>query len=226
MKTKIILFFAALMFSTTLVSAQSSGMQFGILGGVNFQNLNGKDYSGNKLENDMIVGFHAGVNVLIPIAPEFYFQPGLLFSTKGATNENVVLGTTITTTTNLSYIELPINLVYRGELGNGFVLVGFGPYVGYGIGGKVSVEGGSVTLENDVEFKSVVETDDELLTPYFKAFDAGANVFAGYEMAGGLFMQLNAQLGLLNINPEDKRIIDDESSVKNTGFGLSLGYRF
>lgn len=226
MKTKIILFFAALMFSTTLVSAQSSGMQFGILGGVNFQNLNGNDYSGNKLENDMIVGFHAGVNVLIPIAPEFYFQPGLLFSTKGATNENVVLGTTITTTTNLSYIELPINLVYRGELGNGFVLVGFGPYVGYGIGGKVSVEGGSVTLENDVEFKSVVETDDELLTPYFKAFDAGANVFAGYEMAGGLFMQLNAQLGLLNINPEDKRITDDESSVKNTGFGLSLGYRF
>ncbi|KAF0201687.1 MAG: hypothetical protein FD170_2544 [Bacteroidetes bacterium] len=226
MKTKIILFFAALMFSTTLVSAQSSGMQFGILGGVNFQNLNGNDYSGNKLENDMIVGFHAGVNVLIPIAPEFYFQPGLLFSTKGATNENVVLGTTITTTTNLSYIELPINLVYRGELGNGFVLVGFGPYVGYGIGGKVSVEGGSVTLENDVEFKSVVETDDELLTPYFKAFDAGANVFAGYEMAGGLFFQLNAQLGLLNINPEDKRIIDDESSVKNTGFGLSLGYRF
>jgi hypothetical protein len=226
MKTKIILFFAALMFSTTLVSAQSSGMQFGIIGGVNFQNLNGKDFSGDKLENDMIVGFHAGVNVLIPIAPEFYFQPGLLFSTKGATNENVVLGTTITTTTNLSYIELPINLVYRGELGNGFVLVGFGPYVGYGIGGKVSVEGGSVTLENDVEFKSVVETDDELLTPYFKAFDAGANVFAGYEMAGGLFMQLNAQLGLLNINPEDKRITDDESSVKNTGFGLSLGYRF
>lgn len=226
MKTKIILFFAVLMFSTTLVSAQSSGMQFGILGGVNFQNLNGKDYSGDKLENDMIIGFHAGVNVLIPIAPEFYFQPGLLFSTKGATNENVVLGTTITTTTNLSYIELPINLVYRGELGNGFVLVGFGPYVGYGIGGKVSVEGGSVTLENDVEFKSVVETDDELLTPYFKAFDAGANVFAGYEMAGGLFMQLNAQLGLLNINPEDKRITDDESSVKNTGFGLSLGYRF
>lgn len=226
MKTKIILFFAALMFSTTLVSAQSSGMQFGILGGVNFQNLNGKDFRGDKLENDMIVGFHAGVNVLIPIAPEFYFQPGLLFSTKGATNENVVLGTTITTTTNLSYIELPINLVYRGELGNGFVLVGFGPYVGYGIGGKVSIEGGSVTLENDVEFKSVVETDDELLTPYFKAFDAGANVFAGYEMAGGLFMQLNAQLGLLNINPEDKRITDDESSVKNTGFGLSLGYRF
>lgn len=229
MKTKIILFFAVLMFSTTLVSAQSmgnSGMQFGILGGVNFQNLNGKDFSGDKLENDMIVGFHAGVNVLIPIAPEFYFQPGLLFSTKGAKNENVVLGTTFTTTTNLSYIEVPLNLVYKGELSNGFVLVGFGPYVGYGIGGKVTIEGGAVTVENDVEFTNVVETDGDLLTPYFKAFDAGANVFAGYEMAGGLFLQLNAQLGLLDINPEDKRIPDDKTSVKNTGFGLSLGYRF
>jgi len=226
MKTKIILFFAVLMFSTTLVSAQSSGMQFGILGGVNFQNLNGKDYSGDKLENDMIIGFHAGVNVLIPVAPEFYFQPGLLFSTKGAKNENVVLGTTFTTTTKLSYIEVPLNLVYKGALSNGFVLVGFGPYVGYGIGGKVTIEGGAVTVENDVEFKNVVETDDALLTPYFKAFDAGANVFAGYEMAGGLFLQLNAQLGLLNINPEDKRIPDDKTSVKNTGFGLSLGYRF
>lgn len=174
----------------------------------------------------MIIGFHAGVNVLIPIAPEFYFQPGLLFSTKGATNEEVVLGTTYTTTTKFSYIELPLNLVYRGELSNGFVLVGFGPYVGYGIGGKRTIEGGPVTIENDVEFTNVVETDGDLLTPYFKAFDAGANVFAGYEMASGIFVQLNAQLGLLNINPEDKRIVDDKSSVKNTGFGLSLGYRF
>jgi hypothetical protein len=229
MKTKIILFFAVLMFSTTLVSAQSmgnSGMRFGVLGGVNFQNLNGKDYSGDQLENDMIIGFHAGVNVLIPIAPEFYFQPGLLFSTKGAKNVSEVLGTTFTTTIKLSYVELPLNLVYRGALSNGFVLVGFGPYIGYGIGGKRTIEGGPVTVENDIVFQSVVETDDEPTTPYLKAFDAGANVFAGYEMASGIFVQLNAQLGLLNINPEDKRITDDKSSIKNTGFGLSLGYRF
>lgn len=61
---------------------------------------------------------------------------------------------------------------------------------------------------------------------YFKAFDAGANVFAGYEMANRIFFQLNTQLGLLKINPEDKRITNDETSIKNTGFGISLGYRF
>ncbi len=48
---------------------------FGVLGGVNLQNLNGKDFTGDKLENDMIIGYHAGLNIQIPIAPEFYFQP-------------------------------------------------------------------------------------------------------------------------------------------------------
>jgi hypothetical protein len=56
--------------------------------------------------------------------------------------------------------------------------------------------------------------------------DAGANAFAGYEMASGIFVQLNTQFGLVSINPQDKRIVDDKSSVKNSGFGVSLGYRF
>jgi hypothetical protein len=31
---------------------------------------------------------------------------------------------------------------------------------------------------------------------------------------------------MVKINPEYKILSDDESIVKNTGFGLSLGYRF
>jgi hypothetical protein len=48
----------------------------------------------------------------------------------------------------------------------------------------------------------------------------------GYETAGGLFLQLDTQLGLLKINPEYEALTNDDSSVKNTGFGLTLGYRF
>jgi hypothetical protein len=225
MKTKLISLLMILMLSASFAMAQSK-ISFGVLGGLNFQNLNGKDASGDKLENDMIIGYHAGVNVQVPIAPEFYFQPGLLFSTKGAKNSNTILGTTYKNTFKLSYLELPLNFVYKGALGNGFVLVGFGPYLGYGIGGKVKIEGGAVTVENDVEFKSVVEEGDDVLVPYYKAFDAGANIFAGYQMESGLFFQVDTQFGMLKINPEDKRINDDKTSVKNTGFGLSLGYRF
>ncbi len=87
MKTRLFSITLIFLLATTLAFAQgieSSKTSFGILGGVNLQNLNGKDMNGNKLENDMLVGFHAGVNVQIPVAPQFYFQPGLLFSTKGA----------------------------------------------------------------------------------------------------------------------------------------------
>jgi len=223
MKNKILSITIILVLSASFAIAQEkSKMSFGIQGGVNLQNLNGKDFSGDKLENDLLTGFHGGVNVMIPIAPEFYFQPGLMYSKKGAKS---TYGS-IKSTTNLSYIEMPLNLVYKAALGNGSFMLGFGPYVAYGIGGNVKTEGGALSLDQDVEFTNVVESGDPLLVPYYKAFDAGGNIFAGYEMANGIFVQLDTQFGMLNINPEYKALTDDKSSTKNTGFGLSLGYRF
>jgi hypothetical protein len=210
MKTKLFSLILIFILSGSMAIAQGtvgSKTSFAVLGGVNLQNLNGKDESGNKLENDMLIGFHAGVNLQLPVAPEFYFQPGLLFSTKGAKIS--------TTSYKLSYIELPLNFVYKALVGNGYFMLGFGPYVAYGIGGT------------DIEFKKTVEAGDSDAIKYFKPFDAGANLFFGYELPAGLFLQLNTQLGLLDINPEDNRIAgDNESTLKNTGYGISLGYRF
>jgi len=45
-------------------------------------------------------------------------------------------------------------------------------------------------------------------------------------MPFGLFWQLNSQLGLLKINPEYEGESGSEASLRNTGFGLSAGYRF
>ncbi len=229
MKTRIFSLLMILTLTGTVTFAQSSdksGMSFGILGGVNFQNLNGKDAGGDKLTNDMILGYHAGLNVQIPIAPQFYFQPGLMFSTKGAKNTYKILGTEITRTTKLSYIELPLNLVYKGALGNGFVMLGFGPYVGYAIGGKYLSEGGSVTIDNKIVFKGTIEETDDESHATFKTLDIGGNIFAGFQLGNGIFAQLDTQLGMVKINPENKGNSNDKTSVKNTGFGLSLGFRF
>ena len=204
---------------------ETRNKKFGILGGVNLQNLNGKDNNGDKLTNDMIIGYHFGVNVQIPLVPEFYLQPGLLFSTKGAENSYGSL----TGKYNLSYIELPLNFVYKGLLGNGHVMLGFGPYAGYAIGGKSTIDYDNSTIDQDIVFVKEVEEGDDYLIPYVKRFDAGGNIFAGYEFAGGLFFQVNAQFGMLKINPVDNRSItvySDELAVYNRGFGLSLGYRF
>ena len=171
----------------------------------------------------MIIGYHAGVNVQIPLAQAFYLQPGLLFTTKGAKSP----GSLLTNTYTLSYVEFPLNFVYKGSLGNGYFMLGFGPYAAYGVMGKVKTEGGSVSVESDIVFKDVVESGDPIMTTYFKPLDAGANIFVGFETAAGIFLQLNTQLGMLNIRPEDNRPLGDNNSVfKNTGYGLSLGFRF
>jgi hypothetical protein len=199
------------MLSGSLAIAQNKA-SFAVLGGVNFQNLNGKYSNGDKIKNDMLLGFHAGVNIQLPVAPEFYFQPGLTYAVKG---------TKISTTKyKLSYIELPLNVVYKASLGSGYFMLGFGPYIAYGIGGKVVPESGTSA---NITFRKSMEAGDAPLT-VFKPFDAGGNILIGYEMAGGLFLQLETQLGMLNIYPENSS--GDISTMKNTGFGLSLGYRF
>lgn len=225
MKNRLISFLLIFLLSATYAFAQStdkSNTSFAILGGINVQNLNGKAMNGDKLENDIILGYHAGVNIQIPIVPEFFFQPGVLFSTKGAKNTSGLFNSTY----KLSYIEMPLNFVYKSILGNGYFQLGFGPYIAYAIGGKVLTEAGDISLESDIDFRNVVELSDPLLTSYFKPFDAGANIFVGYEMANGIFLQMNTQLGLLKINPEDQRVANDKSAVNNTGFSVSIGYRF
>ena len=217
MTTKIFSFTLILLISTTLAFSQKT--TFGILGGVNFQNMNGRNDAGYKLDYKLITCFHAGIHLFTPIAPEFYFQPGFLFSTKGANNKNANPDVKY----RLSYLELPLNIVYRGEMRDGSVMLGFGPYMAFAVGGKVIFENDA---RQDIEFTTVVEASDPSLTTYFNPFDAGANIYAGYELESGMFFQLNTQIGLLKINPEDKRITTSDKIIRNTGFGLSFGYRF
>jgi len=165
MKTRqvsLILIFTLLVSTAMAQSGEMGKTSFAVLGGVNFQNLNGEDNSGDKLENDLIIGYHFGVNAQIPVAPEFYFQPGLQFSTKGA--KNTV--SAVSSTYKLSYVELPLNFVYKALVGNGYFMVGLGPYVAYGVGGKASYEGGSLSSESDIKFKNEVVSGDPLTTVY------------------------------------------------------------
>ncbi|MBL0305245.1 MAG: PorT family protein [Chitinophagaceae bacterium] len=204
----------------------SGGTSFGLRAGVNFQNITGKDEDGNKLENDLLTGFNIGINAEIPLAPQFYFQPGLLFTTKGAKSEDLILGQTIKGKINISYVELPLNFLYKPMLGQGRLLMGFGPYVALGVGGKVTYEGGGSSLSEDIEFKKTVKLSDPDDVFYVRPMDAGANLLFGYQFANKVSVQLNAQLGLTKINPEYEGASNDRTEAKNTGFGVSLGYRF
>jgi hypothetical protein len=74
MKTRLITIALILTLSAPLALAQSGEKgrsSFAILGGINFQNLNGELSTGDKLESDMLLGYHVGVNVQLPIVPQF-----------------------------------------------------------------------------------------------------------------------------------------------------------
>lgn len=209
-------FFTLIALAAFMTAFAYSQVSFGVRAGVNFQNINGEDEEGDKLKNDLKPGFFAGVEAGIPIAPDFYFEPGLFFSTKGAAN----LGEVDDLKATISYIELPLHLAYKPQLGSGKVIVGLGPYVAYGVAGKLKLD----DEEEDIEFTNDVSPEDEGFV-FLKPLDAGADIFFGYEFAFGLSALINAQLGLLNLEPK----YDGESSdaiFKNTGFSFSLGYRF
>ena len=228
MKTKMSLVIALVITGLCSQAQQKSEpgkASFGLRGGVNFQNINGKDEDGNKLSNDLLTGFNVGINAEIPIAPQFYFQPGLLYTTKGAKNNNVVLGQSIGRTLKISYLELPLNFVFKPMLGAGHMLLGFGPYIALGVGGNAKYELNGVSQTQDIDFKNTVSDSDPRNVTYFRPLDAGANLLAGYEFSNRISFQLNAQLGLAKINSKYENS-NDKTSVKNTGFGVSLGYRF
>ena len=212
---KKLLLLATAVVSITIANAQTGKTSFGLKAGVNFQNLNGKDLDGDKMNNKIKTGFVAGVNAQIPIATDFYIQPGVEYAMKGAKTDDGVR-------ININYIDVPVSLVYKPMLGSGNLILGFGPYVGFGIGGKVEDTDGE---ESDVKFKKEV-TISELSsgTTYFKPMDAGANIFAGYEMRK-LSFQLFTQLGLTKVLPKIQGFDEGNSSLKNTGFGLAVGYR-
>ena len=203
MKKNVILTVVALMAFAVGASAQG----FGVNAGVNFFNQTIK-FDGEKFDDaKMRPGFHIGVDYEIGIAPDFYFAPGLQYSSKGTKAEF----SEYSEKTVLNYLEVPLNLVYKPLLGSGNLIVNFGPYLGYGIGGKYK----SDEADEDIEFGSDAEDD-------FKPFDMGANIGFGYMLGGGLSVKFNAQLGLINILPEG----DSDNLIKNNGFGLSVGYRF
>jgi len=193
-KLMITLMAAALLFGAADTFAQG----FGVKGSFNLFNLAVK-VNDNKVDTKMFPTFDAGVFYEIPVAPEFFVRPEFSFARKGANYELNALGMTLLDEEiRLSYLEVPVLFLYKGALGQSKVLLGFGPYLAYGISGEM--------FEEDA----------------YKPFDLGGKIMFGAEFGGQVSVAMNASTGLINIAENDMA----DSKVTNTGFGLTLGYRF
>ncbi|WP_126972232.1 porin family protein [Gynurincola endophyticus] len=187
---------AMLMFSNNIQAQRT--FNIGVEGGLNIPKYYG------KTRNDQVffTGLRLGASVQTALTETWTLQSGLLYTQKGTKFESVFEQTPGGYAPDLGplsnryhFIELPIHGIYNfsGKLMNFYA--GAGPYFGYLAG---------ITTRTD-EKKSKVDFSE---SNYYKRFDAGLSILAGYKVTEKLSVQLGLKNGFVTI-----------SKLKDAGIG-------
>jgi Outer membrane protein beta-barrel domain len=172
-------------------------IRFGIKAGVVFANQKIKDNSttppgygkpGSRL------GFMGGGFAQIILAKNLCFQPELVVVGKGKKDQYNPY------TNVLTYLELPLNLLYKSSTLKGSFFAGAGPAPAFYIGQNLFNSG----------YNGI------------KKFDAGINILTGYELPVGFSINLHYTYGVLNLSQNRT----DIPVTKNRCFGISAAYTF
>jgi hypothetical protein len=160
--------------------------------------------------SDAAIGLSGGVGVGLPLYKGIYLKTGLFYQKLGGQRD--ILG--LTSTTNLHYLQVPVNVGYRYEISDkaGAVFAEVGPYVGMAISGNTKSE---ALIGDDI--KNDIEFGDKLTET--KAMDWGFGFGVGYQSPWGIYLKAAHNLGLGNLSNVDN------VTVKNRNWNISLGYR-
>ncbi|MGD1842452.1 MAG: porin family protein [Thermonemataceae bacterium] len=192
--------------------AQAQDVRLGVRGGLNFADENG-EAGGNDYgdETDLRTAFQVGLLAQFGVSDPFYLQTGLLLSSKGRTRD---FGSVETTNSPL-YLDIPVSLVFKGDLGGitAFGLVG--PYFGFGIGGQFESEDGGTRVSRDIEWGNEEGEDN------YRSVDVGIDVGIGVEI-DPLQIGLNYGFALTNSRPGG----DDNNSRFSRVLSLYVTYFF
>lgn len=148
-------------------------------------------------------GIHFGGVIELPVAGNLTLQPGLLFSAKGS----IYKIDSVEYSISPIFLEVPVLVQY--SIGSDKIKLSLftGPYFACAIGGyKV----GSDERIHGLSFGSGEEKD-------LRHFDIGFDFGAGINI-GGFIISAQYGMGLLNLNPESKDIME----MKNKVIGLSV----
>lgn len=203
-KIKISLLIILGMIICTNASAQLP-VSFGVKAGMNLSEI-------QKLDDDMKVGFNVGVTAELQLPGNFYLMSGLELTTKGAKGKGYVYDNqgeygSYDIKMNSMYLQLPIHAGYKIDLVPTTKLVfRVGPYLAYGIGGKIKHE------VPGKEEKTDFFNDDS------NRFDFGIGGAVGVEFLNKIGVYLGADQGLTKIYKDTK--------LKNRSAYLSVGYKF
>ena len=166
--------------------------------GMNMSNFTG------DMDTDMRIGFNVGVGMEYQFSDMWSIQPSLMFTQKGAKQDEVKM--------NPMYLEIPVLAAARFAIAdNQNIVVKAGPYFAFGIAGKEKYEAGGESEKIDI----FGDGDDQA---GMKRFDAGIGVGVAYEI-NRFFVDLTGEFGLT-------KVYDASGSPKNLNFSIGVGYKF
>ena len=224
----------ALVFLTIVSSAQSLiPIKYGIKAGLNLSSLNISSIEGvNPTDNSSQTGIAAGFIVHIPLSDEWFINPEVLYSQKGAkfnyafTHDYEINQRDEYKTTNqitLSYVELNPTISYKAT---DKLALNFGPSVSFLIGEDITPQ----DLERDNANTAHILTDGLVETA---SLDVGLNLGISYFFTEHFFVDSRVYTGFLEVasatQPYEEIINnnpDPDYTLKNSAIVLSLAYLF
>jgi len=230
----------ALIFLTIVSSAQSLiPIKYGIKTGLNFSSLNISSIEGVKpTDNSSQAGIAAGFIVHIPLSDEWFINPEVLYSQKGASfnyafthdyelNQRDEYKTTNQLT--LSYVELNPTISYKAT---DKLALNFGPSVSFLIGEKYVYTQDPV---RDITNITHILTDGLVETT---SLDVGLNLGISYFFTEHFFVDTRVYTGFMEVTtatqPYEIFIVNGTQidtpepayNLKNRSIVLSIAYLF
>lgn len=230
MKMKLIITFftCLLLFSVAQVAGQ---VHWHVQAAINSSNIRVSDPLNRQESPDARIGFNIGLGADIPLWGDFSVQPTFQYAKRGfVVGQTYSVGWGANFKASTSYLELPVDFVYSPAFGHGNLLLGVGPYVGYGTGGRWRTDNpvlmDDIVIDNQGELVFQNDASYGNLGTYVLArpWDYGLHGKVGYRLFGRYLIQLEHQQGLKNLNPHWSGF-DNGNSLKNSSWALSVGYQ-
>lgn len=199
--------------------------------GLNLANVSVTD-NGRVEDANMLTSFHVGFVGNVGLGKVVAFQPGILFTGKGAKTQSGDPSSAnyYKATSHPYYIEVPVNLVFKAPIGIGSLFVGAGPYAAVGIGGKNKAEGKYLGVGFE-SARSIQFSDDDPTTLNYeegagfgimRRFDYGLNGVAGIE-GKSTIISVGYGLGLAKLQSGANN--SEDNNNKHRVLSFSVGFK-
>lgn len=204
----------------------TANAQIGVIvrGGYQAANITGSSID-TKITHGARVGAAADITVYDGGMSRISIQPGVDFAMKGYKVGEIKKDDKagLSTTTSLYYVDIPVLANFAFDLGNDLgVFVNAGPYLGVGVGGKVTGKGKIFGLEGKSE-KDIKPFDKD--NGMLNRLDWGAQVGAGVEY-NHFQVGVGTQFGIGDIRNDKWKKANEDKAIRNSNFFVTVGYRF